>query len=146
MHDFQTGAERQASSVSSSDGQAKTVPAGLMQVRRGARIGTGSLRRSSQIRHHRPDLQILPIRGNIDTRLRKLQDGEYDAVVLAMAGLHRTRLFVATQMRIIEPDFMVPASCQGALALQCRGDDSRTEQRALQNGLLLGSGHRRRQR
>ena len=105
----------------------KTTPMSLMEIPTGLRIGTGSLRRACQIRHHRPDLQILPIRGNIDTRLRKLHDKEFDAVVLAMAGLHRTRLFDENQMCLIEPDFMVPASCQGALALQCRADDQRTK-------------------
>ena len=111
---------------SGESGHAIELPKNLMDIPAGSRIGTGSLRRACQIRHHRPDLLIVPIRGNIDTRLRKLRDGDFDVVVLAMAGLHRTRLFDATQMRVIESDVMVPASCQGALALQCRTDDRLT--------------------
>jgi hydroxymethylbilane synthase len=81
----------------------------------GARVGTSSLRRSAQVRALRPDLEVLPIRGNVDTRLRKLHEGECDALVLAAAGLHRLGL---------QPDGvledLVPAAGQGALAIEAR--------------------------
>ncbi|CAA9431357.1 MAG: Porphobilinogen deaminase [uncultured Phycisphaerae bacterium] len=90
----------------------------------GARIGTGSLRRRSQILARRPDLVVEPIRGNIDTRLRKLREGQFDAVVLATAGLKRGGLMDDGWMTPIEPDVMLPAAGQGALALECRRDDA----------------------
>ena len=86
----------------------------------GAKVGTGSLRRRSQILHHRPDLAVEPIRGNIDTRLRKLREGQYDAVVLATAGLKRGGVMDETWMTPIDTADMLPAPGQGALALQCR--------------------------
>lgn len=89
----------------------------------GATVGTGSLRRRSQLLARRPDLVVEPIRGNIDTRLRKLRQGRYDAVVLATAGLKRGGLMDATWMTPIDTDVMLPAAGQGALALQCRRDD-----------------------
>jgi hydroxymethylbilane synthase len=92
----------------------------------GARDGTGSLRRRCQLLERRPDLRIEPVRGNIDTRLRKLREGQYDAVVLAAAGLIRSSLFDHSCMSIIEPDVLLPAPGQGALALQCRRDDAST--------------------
>src|SRR5271170_6285649 len=88
----------------------------------GARVGTGSLRRSAQLRARRPDLQIEDIRGNVDTRLRKLDEGRYDAVVLAAAGLRRLGL----ENRITEvfnPSVMCPAVGQGALAVETRDDN-----------------------
>lgn len=91
----------------------------------GARIGTGSPRRAAQLRHLRPDLQVADIRGNVDTRLRKLDAGAYDALVLAAAGLRR----LGWQERISEllgPPVMLPAPGQGALALECRADDAAT--------------------
>ncbi len=97
----------------------KSLPAGM-------RIGTGSLRRRCQILSLRPELHVEPIRGNIDTRLRKCRDGTYDVVVLAMAGLRRSGLFDASWMGPIEPAEMLPAAGQGALALQCRRDDAKT--------------------
>ena len=75
---------------------------------------------------HRPDLRIELIRGNIDTRLRKLANDEFDAIVLAYAGLHRAGLFDAARMFTLTADEMLPAPGQGALALQCRKDDART--------------------
>jgi hydroxymethylbilane synthase len=89
------------------------------------RVGTGSLRRRCQILEMTPDVTVLPVRGNIDTRLRKLRDGEYDVVVLAMAGLRRTGLFDAAYMKPVD---LLPAPGQGALALQCRRDDARTRE------------------
>ena len=88
----------------------------------GARIGTGSPRRAAQLLAVRPDLRIAPIRGNVDTRLRKVADGEYDAVVLAAAGLARLgRLAEITETFAI--DVVLPAPGQGALAVECRSDD-----------------------
>jgi hydroxymethylbilane synthase len=88
-----------------------------------ARIGTGSLRRRAQLLHLRPDLQILGIRGNVDTRLRKLDAGEYDAIVLAVAGLTRLGLGGRIVDRLAQPR-MLPAPGQGALAIECRADDA----------------------
>jgi hydroxymethylbilane synthase len=105
------------------EGQA---PPRLAELPAGMRIGTGSLRRRCQILAKRPDLIVQPIRGNIDTRLRKLEEGLHDAVVLAMAGLHRTRLFDSSRMHILETDEMLPAPGQGMLALQCRRQDEQT--------------------
>ncbi|WP_345429608.1 hydroxymethylbilane synthase [Actinoallomurus vinaceus] len=96
-------------------------PAKLADLRRGARIGTGSPRRVAQLRALRPDLDVVPIRGNADTRLRKVTDGEVDAVVLAFAGLTRIDRLEAVS-EIFEPDQMLPAPGQGALAVECRSD------------------------
>jgi hydroxymethylbilane synthase len=85
-------------------------------------VGTGSLRRAAQLRARRPDLQIEDIRGNVDTRLRKLDEGRYDAIVLAAAGLRR----LGWENRITElfnPGIMCPAVGQGALAVETRDDD-----------------------
>jgi hydroxymethylbilane synthase len=90
-----------------------------------ARVGTSSLRREAQLRALRPDLDILPLRGNVDTRLRKLEAGEYHAVILAAAGLNR--LGKAQWIRqIVSPDLMCPAAGQGALAIEIRAVDSDT--------------------
>ncbi len=96
------------------------------ELPQGARIGTGSLRRRCQLLDRRPDLLIEPIRGNVDTRLRKLREGAMDAVILAFAGLKRANLFDPSIMNVIPDDLLLPAPGQGALALQCRRDDSRT--------------------
>jgi hydroxymethylbilane synthase len=91
----------------------------------GSRIGTGSVRRQAQLLAQRPDLQIVDIRGNINTRLKKLEEGNYDALVLACAGLNRLNF----QNRIAERltlEQMLPAPGQGALALETRSDDGRT--------------------
>lgn len=100
----------------------------LSELPRSGRVGTGSLRRRSQLLAFRPDLNIEPIRGNIDTRLRKCIAGEYDAIVLAMAGVKRAGLFDSKTMKPIEPAELLPAAGQGALALQCRRDDGMTAQ------------------
>lgn len=92
-----------------------------------ARIGTGSLRRRAQLLHQRPDLQMLEIRGNVDTRLRKLDAGEYDALVLAQAGLHRLGLD-ARIASVIPLSVMLPAVGQGALGIEARADDTQTRQ------------------
>jgi hydroxymethylbilane synthase len=91
-------------------------------------VGTSSPRRAAQIRLLRNDLRIESIRGNIDTRLRKLEEGQYDAVVFALAGLHRLGLdeTMTSVLRVIPLDEMLPAPGQGALAIQCRADDEET--------------------
>jgi hydroxymethylbilane synthase len=99
----------------------------LANLRQGARIGTGSLRRQSQLRHIRPDLDVRDLRGNVDTRLRKAQSGEYDAILLAKAGLDR----LGWSDRITEtfsPDVFLPAVGQGAIAAECRLSDSEAAQ------------------
>ena len=95
---------------------------GLDDLPRGAKVGTSSLRREAQLRAARPDLRVEPLRGNIDTRLRKLETEGFDAVVLAAAGLHR----MGWQDRItayLPVDVMLPAVGQGALAVECRDED-----------------------
>jgi hydroxymethylbilane synthase len=88
----------------------------------GARIGTGSPRRAALLRAAGPELQIVPIRGNVDTRLRKLAHGEVDALVLAMAGLSRLKLLDAT-VTPLDSSLFMPAPAQGVLAVECRADD-----------------------
>ncbi|GAB4482511.1 MAG: hydroxymethylbilane synthase [Anaerolineales bacterium] len=96
-----------------------------LALRENAIVGTSSLRRAAQLRAIRPDLQIESLRGNVDTRLRKALDGQYDAIVLAGAGL--TRLGLASHVSEWLPlDVMLPAPGQGALAIQCRADDEST--------------------
>jgi hydroxymethylbilane synthase len=87
----------------------------------GARIGTSSLRREAQLRERDPLLSILPLRGNVNTRLRKLDEGGYDAIVLAAAGLKRLGL-AGRIASLLDPDESLPAAGQGALALECRAD------------------------
>lgn len=94
----------------------------------GARVGTSSLRRACQLRVLRPDLQVIDLRGNVDTRLRKAQSDEYDAIVLAAAGLERLSLDAAIT-EVFAPDVLLPMVAQGALAIECRADD--TEVRTL---------------
>lgn len=95
----------------------------FVALARGARVGTSSLRRQSQLRHLRPDLNVLDLRGNVDTRLRKLEEGQYDAVVLAKAGLDRLG-WSAKISDVFSPDLMLPAVGQGALGVECRAEDS----------------------
>ena len=88
-----------------------------------ARVGTSSLRRVVQLHALRPDLQIEPLRGNLDTRLRKLDEGQYDAIVLAAAGLKR--LGLADRIRsVFEPEVMIPCAGQGALGIEIRSSDT----------------------
>jgi hydroxymethylbilane synthase len=89
-----------------------------------ALVGTSSLRRQAQIRAVRPDLRLEPIRGNVDTRLRKLDDGEFDAIILAAAGLHRLG-FAERITEHLSPQLVLPAVGQGALAIETRSDDAR---------------------
>jgi hydroxymethylbilane synthase len=91
----------------------------------GARLGTSSLRRAAQALHLRPDLRVEPLRGNIDTRLRKAREGQYDAILLAGAGLVRMGWEEAVS-EWLSLEVMLPAPGQGALAVQCRADDAQT--------------------
>jgi hydroxymethylbilane synthase len=94
----------------------------LEELPRRARIGTGSPRRACQLRSARPDLDVHDVRGNVDTRLRKLTDGHFDALVLAAAGMIRLgRAAEVTEW--LEPNVMLPAVAQGALAIEARADD-----------------------
>ncbi len=98
---------------------------GLAGLRRGAVVGTGSVRREAFLRAARPDLVTRAIRGNVDTRLGKVQHGEYDAVILALAGLRRLGIPVEAH-EVIPIEVCPPAPGQGALAIQCRRDDDTT--------------------
>jgi hydroxymethylbilane synthase len=91
----------------------------------GAVVGTGSLRRRAQVLHRRPDLRLVEMRGNVETRLRKLAEQGLDALVLARAGLERLGLADAIT-EVLDPAWMLPAVGQGALGLECRADDSGT--------------------
>lgn len=93
----------------------------------GAVVGTSSLRRQCQLKAMRPDLVLKDLRGNVNTRLRKLDDSEYDAIILASAGL--IRLEMAERIaEYIEPEVMLPANGQGAVGIECRTDDERVKQ------------------
>ncbi|MFZ7112906.1 MAG: hydroxymethylbilane synthase [Desulfatiglandales bacterium] len=100
----------------------------LTEVPRGARVGTGSLRRSAQLLHMRPDIEIVGLRGNVDTRLRKLKEEGLQAVILAAAGLKR--LGLSDRIRLtFSPNEFLPAVGQGALGLELRRDDDRVWER-----------------
>ena len=101
------------------------------QLPAGAVIGTGSLRRRAHLLNARPDLQMADIRGNVDTRLAKLDQGQFEAIVLAQAGLKRLGL-AARGSRILSYDVMLPAVGQGALGIEARADDSATRQQVQQ--------------
>lgn len=98
------------------------------ELPQGAIVGTGSMRRRCQLLDRRPDLKVELLRGNIDTRLRKLHDGQYQAIILAAAGLRRGGMLVETEMTTLEPDDMLSAPGQGALAIQCRRSDKQTRE------------------
>ncbi|UCF30352.1 MAG: hydroxymethylbilane synthase [bacterium] len=100
----------------------------LSDLPKGGRIGTSSLRRQAQILHRRPDFSLEPLRGNINTRLRKLKEGRYDAIVLALAGVKRLG-WNDEVTEVIEPDIMLPAIGQGALGIEARADDRVTLER-----------------
>jgi hydroxymethylbilane synthase len=91
----------------------------------GAVVGTASLRRQALVKHLRPDLKIVPLRGNVETRLRKLEAGDFDATVLAVAGLKRLGLLAAATSFLDAEDF-VPAVGQGAIGIETRDDDAKT--------------------
>lgn len=94
----------------------------LASLRQGARVGTSSLRRQSQLRHLRPDLDLRDLRGNVDTRLRKVESGEYDAVVVAKAGLDRLG-WSHRISEVLAPEVCLPAVGQGAIAIETRTTD-----------------------
>jgi hydroxymethylbilane synthase len=95
----------------------------LAKLRHGARVGTSSLRRQAQFRHLRPDLDLRDLRGNVDTRLRKVESGEYEAVVVAKAGLDRLGLSKRIS-EVLSPEVCLPAVGQGAIAVECRLKDT----------------------
>jgi hydroxymethylbilane synthase len=97
----------------------------LSELGPGSRVGTGSLRRAALLRYARPDIQVMPLRGNLDTRLRKLDEEDLDGIILAAAGIKR----LGWEERISEylkPDIMLPAVGQGALCIETRRDDTAT--------------------
>ncbi|MCA9036455.1 MAG: hydroxymethylbilane synthase [Planctomycetaceae bacterium] len=103
-------------------GSGSSAPSGLHDLPHNARIGTGSPRRQAQLLHYRPDLKLEEIRGNVDTRIRKLDEGQFDAIILAEAGL--TRLGLADRISLhLHPPLFYPAVGQGALGIECRSDD-----------------------
>jgi hydroxymethylbilane synthase len=105
-----------------------TVGTTIDGLPRQCRVATGSLRRQCQMLSRRSDLQIQPIRGNIDTRIKKLRAGEFGATLLAMAGLARAGLFDSSLMHPLAFEEMLPAPGQGALVLQCRRSDLKTRE------------------
>lgn len=105
------------------------LPCPLEELPEGAVIGTASVRREHILRHIRPDLKINQLRGNIHTRLSKLDSGEYDAIVLAKAGLER--MGIDRPAFILDPDIFIPAPAQGTIAIECRDDDEETKSKLL---------------
>lgn len=106
------------------DAYVSTKFATFSQLPTGARVGTSSLRRQCQLRALRPDLQFMDLRGNVNTRLRKLDEGEFDAIILAAAGL--IRLGFAERIReSLDTQVSLPAIGQGAVGIECRQDDAR---------------------
>jgi len=99
--------------------------ASFAELPRGARVGTSSPRRQAQLRHARADLDIVTLRGNVETRLRKLDEGEYDAIILATAGLVRLELAHRITQHL-DSSFSVPAPGQGIIGIECRADDERS--------------------
>jgi hydroxymethylbilane synthase len=97
----------------------------LAELPPGAVIGTSSLRRGAQLKRLRPDLRVVDFRGNVETRLKKLAEGQADATLLALAGLERLGL-AAHATSILSTDEMLPAVAQGAIGVTCRGDDAKT--------------------
>ncbi|MGA9855396.1 MAG: hydroxymethylbilane synthase [Gammaproteobacteria bacterium] len=97
----------------------------LSALPRGARVGSSSLRRQCQLLRQRPDLSILTLRGNVDTRLRKLEQGDYDAVILAVAGLKRLQL-AHKITAVLDVEISLPAIAQGTIGIECRAADQET--------------------
>ncbi len=110
----------------------------VTELKENARIGTGSPRRQAQLLHLRPDLQLMEIRGNVDTRLRKLDEGQYDAIILAEAGLRRLGLESRISL-LLEPPALYPAVSQGALGIECREEDDET--RGLLDAIICKTTH-----
>jgi hydroxymethylbilane synthase len=117
----------------------------LADLPAGSNVGTSSLRRKSQLLALRPDLKVTDLRGNVDTRLRKLDEGQYDAIILACAGLQRLGLGERISETLQLPDWL-PASTQGIIGLQCRQDDEYTrsliEPLADSNTMVVASAER----
>ena len=101
------------------------LPLNINELPLGAKVGTSSIRRKAELEAIRPDLVLLPLRGNIQTRLSKLDSGEYDSIILAKAGLDR--LSIGRKMHVLSLDSFVPAPAQGAIAVVCRSNDQRTQ-------------------
>lgn len=99
----------------------------LQSLPHGAKVGTSSLRRTVQLKMQRNDLVYIPLRGNVDTRIKKCEAGEYDAIVLAQAGLSRLNLDAHIK-EVFSSDLMIPAVGQGALGIECRLDDEKTRE------------------
>jgi hydroxymethylbilane synthase len=97
----------------------------LAELPPGAVVGTSSLRRGAQLKRLRPDLRVIDFRGNVETRLRKLAEGQADATLLALAGLERLGL-AAYATSVLSTEEMLPAAAQGAIGVTCRGDDAKT--------------------
>ena len=96
----------------------------VLPLQQDAKVGTSAARRQAQLLYLRPDLNVQELRGNVPTRVQKLRDGRYDAVVLAAAGLARLELDLSgLEVRFLSPELFVPAPAQGVLALECRRDD-----------------------
>ena len=96
----------------------------VLGLQHGANVGTSSARRKAQMRTMRPDITLTDIRGNVPTRVQKLRDGQFDAILLASAGLDRLKLDVSDLIRVqLDPQQFIPAPAQGVLAIQCRAND-----------------------
>ena len=102
------------------------TPVSLLELPAGSRIGTSSLRRQAQILAARPDFEVLPLRGNLNTRMRKLREGDYDAIILAMAGIKRLEL-EGEVTEVLDIETMLPAIGQGALGIETRVDDEKVK-------------------
>lgn len=104
--------------------QALDTKAQYLPIKSGTTVGSSAVRRQAQLHHLRPDLELAELRGNVPTRVQKLRQGQYGAVVLAWAGLKRLGLDLSDlYAQILQPELLVPAPAQGALALECRSDD-----------------------
>ncbi len=101
------------------------LPCPLEDLPQGARVGTSSVRRESMLLELRPDLNVVPIRGNIHTRLERLDSGDYDAIILAKAGLDR--MGIDRPMHVLDENVFIPAAAQGIIAVECRADDIETK-------------------
>jgi hydroxymethylbilane synthase len=99
----------------------------LAALRQGAVVGTSSVRRQAQLLHARPDLTVVTLRGNVQTRLAKLRDGQCDTTMLALAGLNRLGLTLPRTI-VLPPDLMVPAACQGIVGITIRADDTKARE------------------
>lgn len=100
------------------------LPMPIGDLPEGARVGTSSIRRQHLLKEFRPDLDVVPLRGNIHTRMSKLDEGEYDAIVLAKAGLDR--MGIERPMFVLDKERFIPAPAQGVIAVECRKDDRET--------------------